>query len=382
MKKFLLVYEFADRMGKKNGHDPLWDFSRDVLLQKFAERGKTLKFSVARGIFKKHQDGGTSAKRLANFFYMHAAVLFEYLSKRPDVVFVRTTPPLIQIPYLFFGKLFGAKVYVWLMDYHPVFGLRSSKKGSPKYFVWKFFDILDRLALKLAAGVVCLDTAMSELIRERSPKTKTFVCPTFSLKKVDFLDLSNPREKVDTVSLLYSGNLGRAHNTEKLEKFLSALSKKTEVELAFSGMSDKSAARLAAVCEASGTHFKRFPFVKNYADLGAFYKKNGFDYGIVLLNDELRGVVSPSKFSGYSSFGLPVINIGPKGTNADTLCERFGAGISFDDVSEIDAVIERILNPATQPELARNTENSLEYFSPKAAERLADFWLSELDSKA
>lgn len=106
---------------------------------------------------------------------MHAAVLFEYLSKRPDVVFVRTTPPLIQIPYLFFGKLFGAKVYVWLMDYHPVFGLRSSKKGSPKYFVWKFFDILDRLALKLAAGVVCLDTAMSELIRERSPKTKTFV---------------------------------------------------------------------------------------------------------------------------------------------------------------------------------------------------------------
>lgn len=74
------------------------------------------------------------------------------------------------------------------------------------------------------------------------------------------------------------------------------------------------------------------------------------------MDDRLAGVLSPSKFSGYLSFGLPILNIGPSGTNADYACSNFKAGVSLNAVSEIYGVAELLLNAETQPRLAKTQE--------------------------
>ena len=84
-------------------------------------------------------------------------------------------------------------------------------------------------------------------------------------------------------------------------------------------------------------------------------------------------MISPSKFSGYTSFGLPIINLGPEGTNADIVCKKFGAGISIQNKSQIDDALVKLLNPNTQASTANNTRTTIEYFSENAGFRLADF---------
>lgn len=377
--KLLYVYEYADDVSTLTSGDFLWRKTRDSLDHIAKNNNSDIQIYSACGILRKHVDGGTSWRRLVNFFWMHFVAFFKLLILRPDYIFVRTTPPLIQLPYIFWGKIFGAKIYLWLMDYHPVFGVRTTKKYSLKNFIWRFFDKIDRALLSWVSKVVCLDNAMSDLIEQRTNgKIATFICPTFSPQKGIFFDLAKRQDKVNELSLLYSGNLGRAHNTDLLEKLLRKLSEFVKVKLAFCGKSKDAIVRLSELAQRNNIEFNAYPFVENYSDLGTFYKDNGFDYGIVLLNHELQGVVSPSKFSGYSSFGLPIIYIGPQGTNADILCKKFFAGVSVSSDSSINECVEYILQPTTQAILARNTMLSIDYFSSQAGECLAEFLYKEM----
>ncbi len=129
------------------------------------------------------------------------------------------------------------------MDYHPLFGLRSTKKNSLIHTIWKILDKLDKFSLKFAKCVICLDEAMEELIKERAPNVKTFICPTFTLEKVERLNLAQKRNHVDSLSFLYSGNLGRAHDTEDLKRLLGLLSEKVHVVLSYCGNSESSIKR-------------------------------------------------------------------------------------------------------------------------------------------
>ena len=360
-KKILYVYEFA--LDEKKGEpDALWNAVEKNL--------SGVKIAYAKGLSNEYSGGGTSLKRLVNFFYMHIACPFKILIERPDLIFIRTTPPLIQISYGFWGRIFGAKTLLWLMDYHPLMGLRMSKHSPLKRAVWKFFDALDKLVLSKFSKVICLDKAMQDLIGKRARNVETFVSPTFNIAKAEWSDLSHPN-KSGEIKLLYSGNLGRAHSTSRLEYLLKKLSKKRKLSLTFCGRSMQSKEILKKLALSCSAEFEFHDFIKNYADLGKFYAENKFDYGIVLLNDELAGIVSPSKFSGFSSFGLPIIYLGPKGTNADILCTEFKAGLSADSKEQIDELAEKVLAPDTQAICAKNTRNSLEYFSPKAAKALA-----------
>ena len=377
MKKFLYIFEFSDDPKDLYSNDTLWNVVRDKISEKLSSDEK-VQFKSVHGVCRTYSGKGFSTKRLVNFIWMHLSAVFEMLVFRPDFVFVRTTPPLIQITYLILGKIFRAKVYVWLMDYHPVFGLRMSAEKSFKHKIWALFDKLDRFALKYAEAVVCLDYAMESLVRKRCKSARTFVCPTFTIGRSEFFDLSKICGNVASLSFLYSGNLGEAHNTEVLENLMRLLSEKARVALSYCGNSEDASSRFEAVCKSAGAEFKRFPRVENYGSLGRFYKENGFDYGIVLMDDRLAGVLSPSKFSGYLSFGLPILNIGPSGTNADYACSNFEAGVSLKDMSGIYGVVELLLNAGTQPRFAKNARKTLEYFGEGAADKLAVFFVEEI----
>lgn len=377
--KLLYIYEYSDNDPVSAKGDFLWGKTRQCLRELAQKNGKDFHCDIARGLFHKRINGGTAWRRIANLLWMHVSAPIKLLLYRPDVVFVRTSPPLIQMTYLFWGKLFGARVYPWIMDYHPVFGARSTQKGTLQNKIWSLFDKLDAALLPWAAKAVCLDENMGDLIRERAQgRLQAFVCPTFALNEVEPLDLAKEKASVDQISFLYAGTLGRSHKTDILEKLLARLSKKTKVTLSYCGLTKDAPARLKKIADDANAQFKSYSFIEKYEDLGKFYKEKGFDWGIVLLNEELAGVVSPSKFSGYTSFGLPIVYIGPDRTNAHMICKKFGAGIAICDPEEIDDAVQKFLNPETQPQMASNTAASRTYFSADAAKRLAEFLYGEI----
>lgn len=256
------------------------------------------------------------------------------------------------------------------MDYHPVFGERTAKEGSLMRKIWGVFSWFDRFAVGKTRLFVCLDDAMRELVEKRFKGAKTLISPTFPAAECDFFDLAK-KTPSGPIKFLYSGNLGEAHPTENFEILLKKLSARTRTHLSYCGRMEHSRARLEALAARAGAEFEAHAFIKNYSDMGKFYAENAFDYGVVILDEKFKGVVSPSKFSGYSSFGLPILYLGPRGTNASLLCGKFGAGVEAADAAEIDACVEKLLNPETQPKCAAATKGSVEYFSARAAEGVA-----------
>lgn len=377
MRKFLYVFEFSNNKNDVLQKDNLWNAVWKCLEERDSIRDK-VKFKSVHGIFRSTHKNGMSIVRFVNFIWMHISSFFQLLVFRPDFVFVRTSPPLIQITYLIFGRVFRAKTYVWLMDYHPLVVLRIVPKWSLRYLIFALLDKIDKFALKYAEAIICLDNEMEDLIKKRAPFVRTFVCPTFSLDKVEWLDLSKERKCIEDISFLYSGNLGVAHDTSTLSKILSLLSTKVKVVFSYCGDSDIIRKRFEKICETAKVEFRQFPRVESYRSLGAFYKDNKFDYGVILLRKDFAGIVSPSKFSGYTSFGLPVIYIGPSRTNAGMVCTKFNAGILIDSDSNTDKVVELLLNSDTQPNLARHTKDSITYFGMDAAFKLTDFFEKEL----
>lgn len=368
MKRLLYVFEFADKaelpIAKKT--DNLWGYT-----QKHLQETTDMQVKTAFGFFVDRKENRFAFRRIFNFLFMHVCAPFQILFSRADIIFVRSTPPLIQITYAFWATLFRRKKIFWLMDYHPVFGVRTTKKGSFINLIWRFFDKIDRYFLKKFDLVVCIDEAMQELVKERAPNVETFVCPTFSLQEAKWLDLSKFEDGNAPIKLLYNGNLGSAHSIDRLKIFLEELSKSRKIEFCYSGDSKYAKLLFQQMCAELGIEFKHFGFVKNYAELGNFYKQNDFDYGIVLLNDELQGIVSPSKFSGYTAFGLPIIYLGPSGTNAHFVCDKLNAGVCAKTKEQIIEAAKKVSSPNLRNIHAMSTKETTSYFSPSAAEKLS-----------
>ena len=144
-----------------------------------------------------------------------------------------------------------------------------------------------------------------------------------------------------------------------------------DVEFSYCGDKADSISRFDALCKDIDVKFTRYPRVENFADMGAFFKKEKFHFGIVILSDMQSGTVSPSKFSGYVSFGLPIIYFGPEGTNACDVCAEYGAGIAMSNASEVDSAVESSVW-TKQPEFAAHTADAIARFTSKTADELAD----------
>lgn len=360
-KKILYAFEFAH-------DDAMWNDVLEAAQRLAPGRVEAEGFG---GIFRGYGPGA-SLRRIANMIWMHAAIPFKILASKPDLVFARTTPPMMQISCAFWARLLGAKSAVWLMDYHPVFGQRSSA-GAAARAAWSLFSWLDRALLKTNTAVICLDRAMERTVLEREPQAKTRTVPTWGLEGAQWSDMGRPDG--DSVRLIYSGNFGKAHSAGRLKKFLKALSARKKTVLCYCGNSAPAESAFREIASECGTGFESFPRVEKFSQLGELYREKEIDYGIVVLDDLFAGLVSPSKFSGYASFGLPIIDIGPRGTNSNMACSEMGAGIAVEDDEAAEAAAEAAADPKVQRKCAAATRAAAEHFSKDRAGDVAKILL-------
>jgi hypothetical protein len=99
--------------------------------------------------------------------------------------------------------------------------------------------------------------------------------------------------------------------------------------------------------------------------LGTAYGEIRADLGVVLLAENADGVVSPSKFSGYIEFGLPILYIGPPNTNAYACAALYGAGFCIRDGAqdeEIAALARLIASPQARAAATIAVPSARSYF--------------------
>ena len=178
------------------------------------------------------------------------------------------------------------------------------------------------------------------------------------------------KETAEALRLAYLGNLGRAHDVPMLAEFLQACTTEVDVEIAFIGTAESCIAPLRRL-STSTTHnlgIELHPPVA-FAKLRETLEPMKFDYGIVSFDEKFRGLLSPSKFSGYLAASLPIVYLGPSGTNAAMVCERFGAGFRLDRGTlageACRAALDQMLGQRGGGRLRKNVEHawhSLEQF--------------------
>jgi hypothetical protein len=352
-----VVYEFAGQP----------DHMMHSLLENLGPLVPGLQVTYIPGLFTKYRPGGLRPGRLANLAWVYLRVALHLLFRRPDAIIVQSAPPGIQLWTVAWASLRGVPVYCWLMDYHPEFEARSLDRRGLGLFA-RLLRAVDARLMPRFAAIITLDPAMTELVRSRASNSAVLEHPTWvagrplGVEPVSYC----PGGDGGPLRLVYSGNLGAAHDLAPLRLLLGSVARRRSVRLFLVGGSEKGRSRFLEFGASVGATVEVIDRVPFFGDLRGLYEKHRIDAGIVLLSEQFAGLVSHSKFSGYINFGLPFVYVGPPGTNAATACLRFRGGFwlpTYAGPAETDLVAAGLLDPDQMAAAAEGAQAAAEHFA-------------------
>jgi hypothetical protein len=345
-----------------------------TLADELVSRRPGLEVRFVSGFISRYKPGGLRPRRLLNLVWIYAQAAFHLVRGRTDAVLVRSSPPGIQVWVEWWSRARHIPVICWLMDYHPEIEARYLDRRGLRY-LGRVLRAIDSASMQRFTLIVTLDQAMGSVARSRSGPTRVVEHPTWGSADAKHRSFVNyvPGGNTRVVRLAYSGNLGAAHDLETFDRLLEELCRRRQVELFVIGASPKGNdlfQQLGRRLNVPVTLHERVPFGR----LQALYEQWQIDAGIVLLANESAGLVSPSKFSGYINFGLPILYLGPDGTNTADVCSRFGGGFWIRGASssaEISALAAAISDRKSLALAARGARQACAHYAAFNQESMA-----------
>lgn len=327
------------------------------------------------GFLRRYEPGFFRGPRLLNFVYIYfLAPWWVWRSRRTTLVTV-TTPPAIQVWLAVWCYLFGVPLVVWLMDYHPELEARVLEKHGWGRWAATGLRRLDAWALRHTRLVVALDEAIAAVVRRREPGVPILIHSTWT-SQADSSPATpgDSAVSIDKLVILHAGNLGQSHDLTALQALLAGcLARGRVIELVVTGGSPEGNARFRQMAESLGVAVDIHPRLP-YGELVSVISERQVGLGLVLMKDGAAGLVSPSKFYTYLQLGLPLLYIGPEGTNADTACRRYTAGMSLPNSlngAGIEAFERQYFSAESRGAWSAGVKAAAEYFGRHNASTLA-----------
>jgi glycosyltransferase involved in cell wall biosynthesis len=321
---------------------------------------------------------GSVIKRLSDYAsFLVGATVRMALMRRQDVIVSLTTPPYVVVSAMAHKLLHRrTRVVLWSMDCYPdvIERLGSRTGGGPvihvdrptrrDLVVAKVRDVLRPIASLRRGGpvsvvlrsvnrwvfrrldhVVALDEPMRELLLDgygsgpdgdRRPPATVIPnweplgdYPTAPDRSADGrwpIDPDDP-ELSGRFVVVYLGNLGFGHQVSTPVTAAGLIPVEEDVRWLFVGGGARweQLAGLAAT-EGAADRILQRDYVRRdrmpqvMADAGA---------ALIILGDEALGLMSPSKLHANLAAGLPILYVGPEGSNVDTAIARYGCGVSI-----------------------------------------------------
>lgn len=277
-------------------------------------------------------------------FYLAAAYMLCRLARHGDLVVAKTDPPMLSVLVAPFARLCGFRTVNWLQDLYPEvaceLGVAAMRGRVGKVIAW-----LRDVSLRSATLNVAIGEDMARRLCGRGiPEWKIAVAPNWSddrvIQPVAISD-NSLRTKWglnDKFVVAYSGNLGRAHDTDTLIGAARELKDRNDIVFLFIG-GGHGAEQLRA--HAHEARLKSILF-KPYQPREALAESLGVgDVHWLSLKPGLDGLLLPSKFYGIAAAGRPVIVIGSTEGELARLVvvERCGIAIAPGQSKELAAAI-------------------------------------------
>jgi len=288
--------------------------------------------------------------------------------RRQDVIVTLTTPPLIGLAALFHKLLHPrTKIVLWNMDCYPDV-LEAAGMVRPGGIASRLLRMLVRVQFRFVDHLITLDDAMRDLLVRQYVRPgghlPATTIPNWERAELFPRDLAAPHRpegcrEERPFTVLYLGNTGYGH---AFDTVLAAAAQLRDQPVVFSFVGGgrrwqeivegKAEANLENVLLRGYVPKEETPAVMAAADCA-----------LITLHDWSLGIMSPSKLHSNLAMGLPVIYVGPPGSNVDDAITRYECGVSLrhGDVAGLASFIRRCTqDPAYRRQLSSRARSAFD----------------------
>lgn len=291
-------------------------------------------------------------RKLISYASFYAGALWKALQiQNPDAVITLTAPPGLSWIGWLVKRMHGCRHVAWEMDLYPDIAIALDIHVAG-WTSWVLNYPRRRADAVIAPGQ-CMK---ARLLQHQTLDNRILVVENWADGRRIF-PLPFPKQK--PLRILYSGNLGMAHDVTTIRAVMEQLANLSDFHFAFSG---GGAARreLINFCQEHGIGNVSFSGYVPLEDLGASLAE--CHVGLVTQKSSTLGAVVPSKIYGLMAAGRPVLYIGPAEATPALLIDKFNCGWQFDcgDETGVSALLMRLLQDPE--ELRRKGQNGHEAF--------------------
>ena len=290
---------------------------------------------------------------LAGVLLMLQEMVLGLFTRRLDCIMVSTSPPMCPVAALVVSWIRRVPICYWVMDINPDQVIALGKVKSTALPV-RCMNWLNRRILGRASRIVVLDRFMEErLQRKRDIRGKTAVMPPWphndSVEMIAHADNAWRRDNVPEGAfvIMYSGN--HAVTTPLPTVLQAAMQMQDDQDLNFffigGGLGKKDVDDLIAAEAPPCIHSLPYQPMETLK-----YSLSAADVHLVMVGDEMVGVVHPCKIYGAMAVGRPILLLGPDPCHASEIVQDNDVGwhIPNGDVDRAVEVLREIR--ATSPE--------------------------------
>ena len=347
--------QFAEELVKRN-----WDvtvltsnrfcrYPKEKILKKYEEWHG---IKIVR-IYRPNWNQANRYLRLANSIWMITGWFFRLLfMPKADVIIIGTDPPFSAILFPFLRFFHRAKVLAhWCFDLFPEATIAEGEDRITKWMA-KRVKFIMRFAYRSLDLMVDLGSCMRKRLNLYRHKAQSITLVPWALVEVDKVqevDINTRKELFGNarLALLYSGNMGKAHDFSLFIKLARTLQNKD------SGIVINFACRGNRVVElkiAVKPSDKNIRFAE-FADESDLKKRLGSaDIHLLSMIPGWEGIVVPSKFFGSLAVGRPVLYAGPEESAIVNWIREFSIGLVLTE-NNIPEISEELLNIANNPDI-------------------------------
>lgn len=251
--------------------------------------------------------------------------------RRPSLFICQTNPPLMIIALALVACVLGRPLIIIAQDIYPEVMVAHGMLRNESV-TGTLLGILFRWAYKSAARVVSLGPRMTNRLRAKGVSA-TRIC---EISNWATGDLSVERGSGNSLLgewglsgnfvLLYSGNLGVAHDSETVLRAVAAA--KTHLPQLRLVLIGKGAGIKRAMEMARSLGISRYVQCRSPVPLDLLPQTLGVaDLALVTLLPGFEGLVVPSKLLGHMARGIPTLYVGPKDSDVAEVISRSSGGI-------------------------------------------------------
>jgi colanic acid biosynthesis glycosyl transferase WcaI len=263
---------------------------------------------------------GTASRLLSYTSFLGSALGAGLMGEKPDLVITLTTPPLLSAVGTLMKSVRGCRHWIWEMDVYPDVAVELGwiKKNSALERLIGFMTDWPR---QKADGILVLGECMKQRLMNRGVADEQLFVAENWADGTEIKPLPFPNRAL--LQVLYSGNLGLAHEIETIEQAAFEMDEAPVAEFVFAGGGTKRKA-LEERCAARNLKHVNF---RGYASAETLGESLGMsDIGLVTQRPECFGTVVPSKVYGLLASGRPVLYIGPEKSTPHRIIEKFRCG--------------------------------------------------------